>query len=412
MRAVVLSQWFPPEKATIPADIAQGLVARGHDVTVLTGFPNYPSGRIYAGWRQQAWLNHRVDGYDVRRVALYPSHDRSSLRRAASYLSFGATSTAFGWSRLRAADVVYVYHPPLTAAMGPWLSRTLSGAPYVLHVQDLWPESVTESGLLHPRSVGSVTRLLTGVCDAMYRQASGIICIAPTMASMLHDRGVPERHLHVVPNWAQESVFFPAARDNSVARDFGLAGCFSVMFAGNLGNLQGLDVAIRAAAEVRDLADFRLVLVGDGVARKSLESLAIELAADNVLFVPSQPHETMNAVSGAADVQLVCLRDLPFFRGTIPSKLGAVMASGLPVICAVAGDASSVVQDAGAGWTCAPEDVHALAQVFRAVRATSAHQLTHRGQSARQYYETHLATELGIDRIEHVLRKAAALETH
>jgi glycosyltransferase involved in cell wall biosynthesis len=169
-----------------------------------------------------------------------------------------------------------------------------------------------------------------------------------------------------------------------------------------------LDVAIRAAAQVRDLADFRLVLVGDGVARKSLESLAIELAADNVRFVPTQPLEAMNAVSGAADVQLVCLRDLPFFRGTIPSKLGTVMASGLPVICAVAGDASGLVQEAGAGWTCAPEDVHALAQVFRLAHATSAHQRAEKGRAARRYYETNLARELGVDRIEHVLRQALA----
>jgi glycosyltransferase involved in cell wall biosynthesis len=408
VRVVVLSQWFPPEKAVMVPDIARGLVARGHDVTVLTGFPNYPNGKIYDGWRQRPWLDKRVDGYGVRRVALYPSHDSSPVRRASSYLSFGATSTAFGWSRLRAADVIYVYHPPLTAAMGPWLSRTVRGAPYVLHVQDLWPESVVEAGLIQNRSVAAVARLLTRVCDVIYSRASGIICIAPTMASMLHDRGVPERGLHVVPNWAEESVFFPAPQDKSVARNLGLAGLFTVMFAGNLGDLQGLDVAIRAAAEVRDLADFRLVLVGDGVARKSLESLVIELAADNVRFVPMQPLEAMNAVSGAADVQLVCLRDLPFFRGTIPSKLGTVMASGLPVICAVAGDASGLVQEAGAGWTCAPEDVHALAQVFRVVHATSAHQRAEKGRAARRYYETNLARELGVDRIEHVLRQALA----
>ena len=100
MRAVVLSQWFPPEKAAIPEDIARGLAEHGHEVTVLTGFPNYPTGRIYEGWRQRPWLDGTTDGYRVRRVALYPSHDSSPARRAAGYFSFGATSTAFGWRSL------------------------------------------------------------------------------------------------------------------------------------------------------------------------------------------------------------------------------------------------------------------------------------------------------------------------
>ncbi len=406
MRVVVLSQWFPPESVSIPADVARGLSEAGHDVTVLTGFPNYPTGKTYEGWRQRPRLDGHFDGYATRRVALYPSHDSSALRRAAGYLSFGATSTVFGWSRLRQADVVYIYHPPLTSATGPWLSRILSGAPYVLHVQDLWPDSVIEAGMIRGRAVRTANALLAGACEAIYQRASDIVCIAPTMATILRDRGVPDRKLHVIPNWADEEKFFPTSSTPDVARRLGRAGHFTVMFAGNLGHLQGLDVAIRAAATLCDLPDFRLVIVGDGVARPGLTELARSLGAGNVVFLAAEPRAAMNEVTHAADVQLVCLRDLPFFRATIPSKLGAVMASGLPVICAVNGDASELVSAAGAGWACPADDATAVAQAFRDAHSASASQLRERGLAGRRFYLDHLARDGAIERMEQVVRGA------
>ena len=257
--------------------------------------------------------------------------------------------------------------------------------------------------MIHGRALSVANRLLAAACNTAYRRAAGVICIAPTMAAMLHERGVPEEKLHVVPNWADESVFFPAPHSEPVARKLGLADHFSVMFAGNLGHLQGLDIAIRAAGEVGDLRDFRLVLVGDGVARASLEELARSLGVGNVLFVPAQPIHAMNAITCAADVQLVSLRDLPLFRGTIPSKLGTAMASGLPVICAVNGDASRVIADSGAGWACAAEDVAALARAFRAAYASPPEQLAEFGSAGRRYYGAHLARGVSVPRVVEIL---------
>lgn len=171
------------------------------------------------------------------------------------------------------------------------------------------------------------------------------------------------------------------------------------MFAGNVGPAQGLDTAVRAAALVRDLSDFQLVIVGTGIARAGLEKLAGDLGATNVRFVPAQPFEAMNAVSHCADVQLVCLRDLEFFRGAIPSKLGSVMASGLPVICAVNGEAARVVADSEAGWACVAEDVDELADAFRRAHASSTSELRLLGQRARAFYESHLSRDVATGQI-------------
>lgn len=406
MRIVVLSQWFPPENVSIPADVARSLAAAGHDVTVLTAFPNYPTGKIFEGWKQRPWQNTRTDLYDIRRTASFPSHDSSAFRRAVGYLSFGIMSTIFGWSCLRRAEVVYVYHPPLTSAFGAWLSQRLWGAPYVVHLQDLWPDSVIETGMIRGFALKTSRAILSGACREIYRRAAAIVCIAPTMASTLRARGVAEWAVHVVPNWADEESFFPASRDAEMASSLGFAGRFIVMFAGNMGHLQGLDVAIRAASEVTDLNDFRLVLVGDGIARASLKALAAELCADNVTFIPAQPVTAMNEVTHCSDVQLVSLRDLPLFRGTIPSKLGAVMASGLPVICAVNGDAAGLVEQAGAGWTCAAGSVAAMASAFRLAHASTPAELRSRGVAARAFYEAQSARATGALAIERLLLTA------
>jgi colanic acid biosynthesis glycosyl transferase WcaI len=407
LRVVVLTQWFPPEKTWLPADVARDLARRGHDVTVLTGFPNYPTGKVYPGWRQRPWADYDGVDYRIRRVGAYPSHDNSPIKRSIGYLSFALASTVFGWRLLRRADAVYVYHPPLTSVFGPWLNRVVGGAPYILHVLDLWPDSVVTSDLVNGRARSTVGRILGRACQAAYRRAAGVICIAPTMGGMLAARGVPAAKLHVVLNWADESVFAPASRDDEVAQNLGLAGVFTVMFAGNIGPAQGLDSAIRAAALVSDLADFRLAIVGAGIARASLETLANDVCATNVEFISAQPLESMNAVCHAADVQLVCLRDLEFFRGTIPSKLGAVLASGLPVICAVNGDAGQVVLDAGAGWVCPAEETVQLAAAFRAAHAATATELSSMGVRARAYYERHLSRDVATGRISAVLEASA-----
>jgi glycosyltransferase involved in cell wall biosynthesis len=210
-----------------------------------------------------------------------------------------------------------------------------------------------------------------------------------------------------VNNWADESVFRPTQRDPGVVDRLGLGGCTSVMFAGNIGPIQGLDTAIRAAAAVKDLSDFRLVLVGGGIAVDSLRALARATQADNVRFVGPLPTEQMNDITAAADAQLVSLQDRPFLRGTIPSKLAYVWASGLPVVCAVAGDARELVERSGGGWTADSDSVDALAAAFRAVHTSSPAERRRRGAAGRSFYEAVMARSIGVARIEEILRAAA-----
>lgn len=407
MRIGMVSQWYEPEtgSAAHPTAIARALHARGHDLRVLTGFPSYPLGRVHDGHRMRPRAHEVRDGIRLLRVPDVPSHDSSAVRRAASLGSFAVSATAqVGW--LRDVDVCLVYLTPATVGMAAMTLRRLWGVPYVLYVQDLWPETVTASGFIGgARATATVERALHAWLRRLYRGASGVAAIAPTMAQVLAGRGARTAPVSI-PNWVDEQVFAPAAPAPDLDEDL-RPDLRWVMYAGSIGDVQGLDSAVRAVRQLDDLPALGLAFVGDGVAAPRLRSLAAELGvADRVTFLGSRPLEDMPGLMAAADAQLVSLRDLPLFRGTIPSKLQATMASGLPVVCAVAGDAADVVREAGCGFVARPEDPDSLAAALRALAATDPAELRAMGARGREAYVRDMGEAVGVTRLEELLAAA------
>ena len=177
----LLSQWYDPEpgSAAVPGVLARSLAARGHSVQVVTGFPNYPTGRVMAGYRVARRLNEETDGgVAVRRVALYPSHDGSSLKRFVNYTSFAVSATANALPLLRSMDALWVYNSPATIGLPSWLTSAAGGPPHVMHVLDLWPDSIAFSGLAGSRSYSAMAPLLERWCRFTYDQAASIACIS------------------------------------------------------------------------------------------------------------------------------------------------------------------------------------------------------------------------------------------
>jgi len=400
VRVLIVSQYYPPEAVPLPADLAQGLAARGHQVKVLTGYPNYPSGRIFPGYRQR-WRHTEQDGaVAVHRVPLFADHSPSAVRRMLNYLSFAVSSATAG--RLaRGADVVYVYATQMTAGFGPWLWRATGGAPYVLYVQDLWPDSIVGSSFV---AGGRASHLVSGVLDpwlrSAYRRAAGVIGIAPTMVSTLVARGVPKDSAHLVYNWADAgepvTTTLPPAESPRA----------EIVYAGNVGDMQDLDTVVRAAHAAAD-AGVRLTIVGDGVAKPALRALVDSLGAENVSFLDPVARERMREVYARADYALVSLKDRPVFRGTIPSKLQAVLSAGLPVVTTVQGDVRALVDDASAGLTADAEDVGSVEAAFRAAAALPADDRDAMGRRGRELYDTQFSRDSGISSIEGLLTAAA-----
>ncbi len=404
IRLGVVSQWYDPEPAAVAGCICRVLVALGYETHVLTGFPNYPTGRTYPGYRIRPYRYEMSQGVHVHRVALLPSHDRSAVRRAGNYLSY-AMSAAARPRILRSVDVWLVNSTPATVALPAMVGRALFGRPYVLLIQDLWPESVVESGFVpRGRALSMIERGIHTFCHASYRGAASIAVTAPGMAEILARRGVPADKLAFVPNWADETLFHPVPRDEALARDLGLGG-FTVMYAGNLGDLQGLETAIDAARLLGDVPGLRLVFVGTGIAETRLQAAAD--GAANVTFLGRQPVSLMPRLLALGDVHLVSLADRPLFHSTLPSKLQSTLACGRPVVGSVPGDAARLVERSGAGLAVPPGDALALAGAIRRLHGLEPEAREAMGQAGRRYYLDHMSAAVGGAALARLLEQAA-----
>ncbi|SCG60904.1 glycosyltransferase family 4 protein [Micromonospora halophytica] len=407
MKIGLLTQWFPPEPAYIPGGLATELAGRGHEVRVLTAFPNYPGGRIYPGYRQRWGTRETYAGAVVRRVPVYPSHDASAVGRVGNYLSFGVTSSLAALRHLRDVDAVYVYHPPATTVAATVLPRLIRRTPVLLHVQDIWPESVTASAMAPDGTVGRLLeRTLAATMRRIYRTADAIAVLSPSMGELVVERGADPARVRVVFNWTQEELFRPLPPTPAARTAVGHRGRCTVMFAGNMGPFQRIETAVRAAAALTDRVD--LVLVGSGTEEDQARRLATDLGATNVRFLGRRPPHEMPDLYGAADFQLVILRDLPALRGTVPSKLQAALACARPVVVAAHGDAAGLVRAHRVGLTCPPEDWRALADRFAAAAAMPEAERAEMGRRARQVYLERMSLRTGVDQIEDMLVKIAA----
>jgi len=408
LKVLLLSQFFAPESRTAPmnlAAVAGDLQRSGHEIVVLTGFPNHPFGRTYDGYRQSLRQWDEVDGVRVLRVPLRPYHGLSAIGRAVNYCSFALSASLIGAPTLRdfSADVILVYLPPLTNWLPLRILRMTQRAPAVCWMTDMWPEALVAAGA---RVRPGVLRSIRHLEDSVYRQLS-IICVnSPGIKRKLIEKGVSEDKIEVIVDWADEEMFRPAEHDPELARDFGMAGKFNVVYGGNLGPAQGLATAIEAAALLKDIEDFQLVLIGDGEEKTALMEMATARGVNNVRFVPRQPMKEIHRFFALADVLVLHLKDDPLYELQIPSKTMAYLACGRPILCAVAGNAAAVVDQAGAGICTRPGDAVAMAAAIRRLHNMSAQERQHLGDRGREEYLAKYTRRTQVARFEEVLRVA------
>ncbi len=397
MKITVLSQWYAPEPEAKSHILAKDLALRGHTVTAITGFPNYPEGKLYPGYSVR-WRQWEVqDNVRILRVPLYPDHSRSALKRIANYGSFALSASILGLALAGPADIVWVYHPPLTTSLPALAISSVYRVPFVYEIQDMWPETLAATGMASSRQMlgmaGSLAR-------CVYHRASAVTVISPGFKRNLIEKGVPADKIHIIPNWADEDVYHPCPRDEALAQQAGFSGHFNVVYAGNLGAAQALGNVIAAAALLKDLADVQFVFIGTGVEEEQLKNAAAAEGLTNVSFIGRKPPQQMPPYYALADVLLVHLKDDPLFEITIPSKTIAYMASGRPVLAAVKGDAVKVVHTAGAGVTCQPENPQALADGLRSLYRLPRHQREAMGAAGRQAYLSQFTRSVLVGRYE------------
>lgn len=406
MRVLILSQYYFPEGVPKPHELAETLSANGHEVAVITGFPHYPGGKLREGYRLGLFKRETINQIPVLRTFEIPYHSTNPVLRSINYLSF-LISAPFAAFFTPKCDVIYVWHPPLTVGIVAWIIAKIKRVPFVYDVQDIWPDFVVLSGMMRANSLP--VRTLKLLERFVYQRATHLIVGTKAARQNLIEKNVAPEKISVLPNWIDEKMFAPngSAEREAVRREFGWADKFVVLFAGNLGIVQGLETVIEAARTMPN-KNSMIALVGDGTDRPRLEQLAREAQVfDRLQFIERQPMERMPAMMSAADALLVHLRKSDLSKYVIPSKTVAYLASGKPILMAMNGAAAELIGEAQAGLIIESGNAQDLASAIEKLRQSSPEQLEQYGINGRSFLEKFLTKKQVVVMYEQLLQQVA-----
>jgi len=394
VRILLISQWWQPEQAFKGLPFALGLKNRGHEVEVLTGFPNYPGGKLYPGYSVKPWQRETMAGISILRTALYPSHDSSGFKRVVNYLSFSFSSFLLAPFFLKKPDVIYVFN---LVTLGPTalLLKVFYRCPLVYDIQDIWPDSVVASGMLRGTWL---FRALNGWCNFLYRYIDSIVVLSPGYKALLMERNVPENKIEVIYNWD------PGENELAVS-DCGPIhlnpDCFNIIYAGNIGRAQNLETVLLAADLVRNEYDnVHFTFIGNGVDVEKLKKMAVDMKLTNVTFLSRMPQAQLKRYLRSSDALLVHLKNDPIFRSSIPSKTQTCLAAGKPILMGVRGDAAELIRRSEAGLTFEPENVASLVDQIKIIAGMKKEELENMGQNGIGFYKTNLSFQTALAQFE------------
>ena len=405
MRIAYLCHYFVPEPAAPAArvhEFARAWVRAGHNVSVITTFPNHPVGRIAPEYRGRWWSTERLDGIRVLRCWLYAVPNRGVGRRGLDHLSFMLTCLLFGLPRIGRVDVVIASSPTLFSALSAWLIARIKRVPFVLEVRDLWPEAIVELGLMQP---GPGVRLLQRLARFLYARAARVVVVTEPFADRLAAQGIPRAKLVVIPNGADTRLFAPSVLNQDAARStLGLNGRFVVAYVGSHGLSHGLGAMLDAAAAQPEV---NFLMVGDGADRDRLLAERDRRRLTNVEMRPSVDKSLVPALYAAADACVVPLRDVPLFETFVPSKLFEVLAAGRPIVGAVRGEAREILVRSGGALLVEPERGDQLAEAIERLRRNASLR-TELGRRGRAFAEQFYDRDALADRYLRVLQEVVA----
>jgi putative colanic acid biosynthesis glycosyltransferase WcaI len=398
MKILFITQYFAPETeigGIRILEIASRLCEMGHEITVLTGLPNYPSGKLFDGYRRKAWRGswtETINGLRVTRVPLFPSHDKKSIPRLLNYFSF------LFFSSLRSLfinrpDIVVCTSPPLTIGLTAWFAAKRFRVPFLLEIRDLWPEAAIELGYLkNPR----VRRLAYALESFLYSRAAKIISVSEGMRADLLKRGIPSARCEVICNGVDVQLFSPANSQspaNEVVARLQQEGNVVGVYLGTISVYHGVDCMLDLLERLRSEPRIKIVFAAGGSARSDLESEVANRGLSSAIFLPAPPRKEMPSVISAADFCLAFVKPGPFSRWLLSSKVFMYMSCGRPVFAAAVGETARVILEAEAGIVenATAEGIERLAQSI--ARVGRGLEIEHMGAKGRRYAEQHCSWE-------------------
>jgi colanic acid biosynthesis glycosyl transferase WcaI len=405
MRILFFSDNFPPETNAPAArtfEHARLWVESGHDVTVVTCVPNFPTGRIHDGYRNLPRTVESVDGIRVVRVWTYVTPNEGRGRRSLDYLSYAVSAVPAALLEERPSVVVGT-SPQLLTVLAAWIVSRLRGVPCVFELRDLWPESIVAVGAAPD---GLAVKAIAALARFLYRHTDRIVAVTDSFAEILSHRGVPRWKIAVVKNGVDLARFSPGARDGRLRDEIGVGPeAFLITYAGTVGMAHGLSTVLDAA-EASAADGLAFLLAGDGAEKERLAREANARGLENVFFLPGQPRARIPGILGTSDAVLIHLRSSPLFASVIPSKVFEAMAMARPIILGGTGESADLVRQAGCGIVVPPENAEEIVRAATRLAADPAFARS-LGESGRRVAEERFSRRDSALRMLDVLREVA-----
>lgn len=408
MRILVVTQYFWPENFRIN-DLVSELVFRGHDVTVITGIPNYPNGRVFPDFVTDPGCFSRYRGAAVCRVPMMP-RAKGALRLLLNYITFALSASSIGVWKLRGKgfDTIFAYEPsPITVGFPSVIFRLVKKAPLAFWVQDLWPETLEAVGVVKSRTVLSA---VGGLVKFIYKRCDLILAQSKSFLPHIRKYAPPDARVLYFPNWSDQVPAFdlPTPAVEVPPKP----GTFNVMFAGNIGDAQDFPAILCAAERLKGSEDVRWLVVGDGrMASWVADEVKRRALEQHVLLLGRFPPERMPSFFRHADALLVSLKDEPIFALTIPSKLQTYLSTGIPILAMLNGEGSDVVRESGAGLTCKAGDCGALAEAVLQLARMKPEERQEMGLNGRQLSQHEFDRNALIGRLEEWLEQLCTADS-
>jgi colanic acid biosynthesis glycosyl transferase WcaI len=403
VKVMLLTQWFYPEPTPKGLSFAKELVSQGFDVEVVTGFPNYPTGVIYPGYTLSLIAREEIEGIRITRLPLYPNHDSSAFKRVFNYVSFGFSALVYGLFFAKRTDVIYAYHPPLTTGIAAVLIRLFRRTPVVYDIQDIWPDTLAATGMVNNKKI---LNYVSYFCNWVYKYVDTLVVLSPGFKELLSSRGVNKDKIEVIYNWCDEEALSKSTLNSP--QEFSDKNKFRILFAGNIGKAQALECIVAVAEQLYPITPtIEFVFLGTGIALEQLKRTVVDKNIQNIQFIPAVSMQETGKYLNAADVLLVHLKNNPLFKITIPSKTQAYMAIGKPILMAVVGNASELINQANCGINAIPEDSDSIAQAVLKLATMRKEDLTKMGLRGKAFYDRELSVKNGVTKFSAIFRSQA-----
>lgn len=383
--------------------LAKKLQSEGHEVEILTGYPNQPTGKLFPGYSMKLFFSENIDGIKINRVPLYINHSKSKIKRVMNYLSFLLSACFFGVWMVKRPQIIYTYHGPATIAIPAIFLKFIYRSKIFYDINDYWPDTLEATGMIKSKFI---LKLVGAYCAISYKFFDNINAVTNGFKQKLLDVGVPESKITVVYNWSlpmdsQHSDEFEKYKHIFEEN-------FTIIYAGNIGLAQSLGVLIEAAIKLKEakIGRVKMLMLGDGTQKQYLcDEVKKHDLHEYFCFTGFIPALNVGEFLQAADILLLHLKNDPLFEITLPSKLGSYFSLGKPVLCGVLGESSEIVNATNSGLCFVSDDSADLFNKIILAMSFKKNELERMGGNGKKFYDENISFDIGVKKFVEIFNR-------